>query len=455
MRKRAFLAILMIAALVLTTGCGLIVKDAAVDAQTVIIQVAGKTITKAEVQAETQNQLAYEQYMYSYYGLSYDPTDAATISAAQDSAIQSLIQSAVIAQKITQGAFDTFTDEELAQAQTDADTSYQSYADSVKASYFADTTLTGADLDAAIAAKLTELGYPTREQLLQNQKDTLASNKLRESVVGGVTVTDDELQTAFDQKVTAAQTSYASSLAQYGTDVNNGSTIYYRPAGYRTVKNILVKFSDADSTAISDLQSQITAKQSELDTNTASMAALPTDATTDTAEQAQTRTELTAAKAALEAALSDLNTQLTAAQEKAYAALQPTVDEIQAQLAAGGDFDALMAQYGQDPGMQSEPGKTDGYLVCAVSTQWVTEFTTNAMALVKVGDVSAPFRTSYGIHILKYSSDVAEGAVPLADVKDTLSAELLSDKQDTLYSDTVTQWVTEANAKTYKDRLAD
>lgn len=455
MRKRAFLAILMIAALVLTTGCSLIVKDAAVDAQTVIIQVAGKTITKAEVQAETQNQLAYEQYMYSYYGMSYDPTDAATIATAQDSAIKALVQNAVVAMKVTQGAFDTFTDEELAKAQTDADTSYQSYLDSVKASYFADTTLTGADLDAAITAKMTELGYPTREQLLQNQKDTLANQKLRDSVVGGVTVTDEELQTAYNEKVTAAQTSYASNLDQYGTDVSGGTTVYYRPAGYRTVKNILIKFSDEDNTAITNLQSQVTAKQGELDTNTQSIAALPTDPATDTAEQAQTRTELTAAKATLETALSDLNTQLAAAKEKAYAALQPKVDEIQAKLAAGGDFDALMAEYGQDPGMQTEPGKTDGYLVCAVSSQWVSEFTTNAMALVKVGDISAPFRSSYGIHILKYNSDVAEGAVPLADVSDTLRAELLTSKQDTLYSDTVTQWVTEANAKIFKDRLAD
>jgi parvulin-like peptidyl-prolyl isomerase len=455
MRKRALLAMLMIAVVVLTTSCNLIVKDATVDAQTVIIEVAGKSITKAEVQAATQDTLSYQEYMYSMYGMSFDATDATTIASAQDTAIQSLIQAAVVAKKTKDGGFDVLTDEELAKAQTDADTTYQSYVDSVKTNYFADTQLTGEELDSAIAAKMTELGYPTKESLLNSQKTTIAQDKLKTSVIAGVTVTDEEIQTGYDEKVASAQTSYASNLSQYGTDLTGGTTIYYRPAGYRMVKNILPKFSDEDSTAISDLQSQVTAKQDEVDTNAKSIAALPADATTDTADQAASRTELTAAKATLEAELADLNAQLTAAKDKAYAALQPTVDEIVAKLAQGQDFDALMTEYGEDTGMQSEPAKTDGYPVCAGSTQWVAEFTEAAMALVKVGDVSEPFKTSYGIHIVKYVSDVTEGAVPLDTVKDTLSAELLTQKQDDLYNTTVEQWVTEAKAKTYLDRMAD
>ena len=455
MRKRVLLAVLMIAVVVMATSCNLIIKDEAVDAQTVIIEVAGKTITKAEVQETTQNTLSYQQYMYSLYGMSYDPTDATTIATAQETAIQSLIQAAVIAKQVSDGGFDVLTDEEIATAQTNADTSYQSNADSVKSSYFADTQLTDEALDTAIAEKMTELGYPTKEALLESQKTTIAQDKLKASVVSAVTVSDEDLQTAYDENVASAKTSYETTLSQYGSDVSNGSTIYYRPAGYRMVKNILRKISDADSTTISDLQSQITTKQTDLDTNTASIAALPADAATDTADQAASRTELTAAKAQLETELADLNTQLAAAKTAAYAAIQPTVDEIVAKLAAGEDFDALMAEYGEDTGMQSEPAKTEGYLVCTGSTQWVAEFTEAAMALAKVGDVSAPFQTSYGIHIVKYVSDVAEGAVPLADIKDTLSAELLTTKQDDLYNTTVEQWITDANAKVYTDRMAD
>ena len=455
MRKRVFLAILMIAAIVLTTSCSLIEKDSAVDAQTVIIEVAGKTFTKAEVQTAVENTLSYQEYMYSMYGLSYDRTDADTIASAQESTISTLVQNAVVAQKVTELGFDTFTDEELAALQTSADDTYKSYVDSVTSSYFADTTLTGEELDKAIADKMTELGYPTKESLLVSQKETKAKEKLKADVVKDASVSDEEIQTEYDSKVEAAKSSYAENLSQFSTDVSNGTTVYYRPAGYRYVKNILRKLSDADSTTISDLQSQITTKQSDLDTNTTSLAALPTDATTDTEDQAKSRVTLTAEKTQLETDLADLNTQLSAAQETAYAAIQPKVDEIVAKLGTGADFDALMTEYGEDTGMQSEPGKTNGYPVCAGDTQWAAEFTEAAMTLVKVGDVSEPFRTSYGIHIVKYVSDIAEGAVPLADVKDAVQAELLATKQDDLYNAAVTQWVTEANAKIYEDRLAD
>jgi foldase protein PrsA len=361
----------------------------------------------------------------------------------------------VVQQKIAENKFDVFTDAELAQIQTDADTTYNGYISTVKTNYFADTTLTGEELDKAITDKMTELGYPDKDSVLASQKVTQSEATLKNSVVKDVTVTDDEIQTEYDSKVSAAQTSYASTLSQFGTDVTGGTTIYYRPAGYRYVKNILIKLSDEDSTAITDLQTQISTVQSDLDTNTQSIAALPTDATTDTADQAKSRTDLVAAKGQLETQLSDLNTQLINAQTKAYAAIQPTVDEVVTKINAGEDFDALMAQYGQDTGMQSEPAKTDGYPVCTGDTQWADEFTTASMALSKVGDVSAPFKTSYGTHIVKYVSDIAEGAVPLADVKDAVSAELLKTKQDDLYNTTVSQWVTDANAKIYKDRLAD
>ncbi len=455
MRKRILLAMLMIAAIVLSTSCSLIVKDATVDAQTVIIEVAGKSITKAEVQSATQNTLGYQQYMYSMYGLSYDPTDAATISAAQDSAIEALIQAAVTNQKITEGGFDVFTEEELAAIEESAKTTYQQNADYIQSLDFADTQLTGEELEQAVAQALTAYGYQDVDSLITSEKYTASQEKLKASVVQDVTVTAEELQTAYDEKVASAKSSYESSLAQYGTDVSNASTLYYHPAGYRYVKNILRKFSDEDTAAISDLTSQVSAKQTTITDNAASLAELAEDASADTAEQAADRAALTAAAATLEAELTELNTALADAKAKAVAAITPTVEEIVGKLAEGEDFDKLMADYGEDTGMQSEPAMTTGYLVCQGSTQWVSEFTESSMALAKIGDVSAPFETQYGIHIVKYVSDLAEGAVPLAQVEETLTQELLSSKQDTRYQETLTQWVDTAEAKVYLDRMAD
>lgn len=452
MLRRVILAMMLVVALIVTSSCGLIIKDMEVDKQTPIIEVAGKVFTKAEVTDEVNYTLDYQEYIYSMYGMSFDKTSKTAIADAREQTVDGLIQQAVVEQKETEMGMTTFTEEELAALQTEVDDSYQTNFDSVKTSYFAETDLEGEELDQAVAARMEELGYSSKEQMLESKKSTKAYEKLKAEVVKDVQVTDEEIQTSYDEKVAAAKTEYESSLPAYGSAVRGGTTVYYNPAGYRYVKNILVKISDEDSQAISDLESELSDKQTQL-------SAIPaaSDANSGLAEgeeaveltedekkalQAQEET-----RATLTAEIADLQTQLDAAKEKAYANIQPTVDEIQGKLKEGGDFDAIMAEYGQDPGMQTSPGMEQGYLVCTGDTAWVAEFTEAAMALEKVGDVSPAVRTSYGIHILQYAGDLAEGDVPLSDVKETISDEILSSKQDEQFNATLEQWVTEANAK--------
>ena len=453
MHKRILLAILMIAVLVLGTACSSQSSGSA-DAKTVIIEVAGQTFTKAQVANATQNVMSYMSYMYGIYGMNYDTSDPTTIANAQDTAIQLLVRSAVTEQKIKDLGLDVFTDAELADLQKTADTTYQGYIDTVTKSNFADTKLTGDELTKAVEAKMTELGYPDKATTLSNAKADKSQEKLKQSIIKDVAVTDDDVKAAYDSKVEAAKAAYAKNLSQYATDVSGGGTIYYHPAGYRYVKNLLVKFTDEDTKAINDIQTQIAAKKDSLDTNTSMIAALPTDAISSAdADTTSRKTKLDADKAQLETDLADLNNQLKAAQEKGYADIQTTVDEITAKLTAGEDFDALLTQYGKDTGMQSEPAKTQGYLVCKGDTQYVAEFTDASMALAKVGDVSAPFHTQFGTHIVKYVSDLAEGAVPFSDLKDAVQKELLTTKQDDLFNTTVTQWITDANAKIHTELL--
>ena len=85
-------------------------------------------------------------------------------------------------------------------------------------------------------------------------------------------------------------------------------------------------------------------------------------------------------------------------------------NEIAAKANAGEDFDALIKQYGEDPGMESMPHgyiiDKNGYTVDGQS-QMMQEFTDGSIAL-SVGGVSAPVQTSYGFHIIKrYPIDAA------------------------------------------------
>lgn len=66
-----------------------------------------------------------------------------------------------------------------------------------------------------------------------------------------------------------------------------------------------------------------------------------------------------------------------------------------AKIRAGGDFDELMNQYSEDPGLKSAP---DGYVF--TNGQMVQEFEDSAFSL-KENQVSGIVQTSYGYHIIK------------------------------------------------------
>ena len=82
MRKRVILVLMLILALLAASSCSLIIKDEEVDKQTPIIEVAGQTFTKAEVNEQVEAVMDYEEYMYSMYGISYDRTDASRFPGA-------------------------------------------------------------------------------------------------------------------------------------------------------------------------------------------------------------------------------------------------------------------------------------------------------------------------------------------------------------------------------------
>ena len=415
MRKRVLLALVLVFALLASTSCSLIIKDEEVDKQTVIIEVAGKTITKGEVQDMTQQVLDYNEYMYSmYYGYGYDKTDATVVAEAQTEAIDNLIQSAVVEQKIAEYGFDSFTDEEIAELEVQAAEDYQLYYDTIKMYFFSDTELTGDELDAAIKAEMVNMGYPDEAGMLEELKSSASSTKLQDEIVKDVAVTEEELTAEYTTRMEAAKEKYTTSPAYYGDDITNGVTAYYAPAGYRMVKHILVSFTEEDQAAIDELNAQMTEKMSAMEDVT------------------------------------ELQAQIEEKTQAAYTAIMPTVEEIQAKLAEGADFAALITEYNQDPGMTAE---SEGYLVSEFSTNWVTEFKNASMALANVGDVSEPVNSSYGIHIIQYASDVAEGEIGLETVREDLTAELLSTEQNDAVNAALEQWIADANAKVYEDRM--
>lgn len=414
MHKRVILAWVLVFALLMSTSCSLIIKDEAVDMATPVIEVAGKTITKGEVKSLIESIHDYNEQMYSYYGMSYDRTSEASIADAKEQAVQSLIESAVVDAKLVEYGFDSFTEEELAEIEATAKEDYDLYYDTVKNFYFGGSELTGDELEAAIHAEMLNLvGYDSLESAMEQAKSAKSQEKLIAELNKDVTVSEEELTTEYNARVESAKASYDAAAYTYGTAIVNGETPYYAPEGYRYVKHILLQFVAEDQTAISEIETAI--------------ATLPAgeDAT-------------------------ELNDKLAAAKEQAYANLQPKVDEITAKLAEGVDFETLIAEYNEDPGMN---GETEGYPVCSTSVDWVVEFKDAAMALASVGDVSGAVRSDYGIHIIKYQSDIASGEIGLENVREALTSELQSTKESSNVETILAQWVEEANAKVNEKEL--
>ena len=495
MRKKSLLALLLAVA-VLLTGCALVEKDPEVDRATEIIRVGDTVYTKGQVQDEVAYQLSYMNYIYSMYGMAFDANDPETIAQAQQQVIDYLIEEAVLTQKIDELGLSTLTEEEQAALDAQVEAAWTQNLDSVKASYFADTELAGEELDAALTAKCEELGV-TRESLVKAETAYLLQDKLYNHIVKDVTVTDEELLAAYTENVEADRATFETTPSAYGARINNASTTaYYRPAGYRMVKQILVEFTPDDLALLNEVEgliaeqkAAVTAAETAL-TNlgvadadtlltkvTVSMAqpamavsflATATNLTNPVATQApamdvtaafdDTVDEATAAAvkslAEAKALLAFYQHQLTTATNNAFANLDAEADAIIAQLKEGADWDVLMAEKTDDPGMKEGAATAiTGYAVCEGFASFDEPFVTAAMALKNVGDISPKTRGAYGYYIIQYAADVAEGAIPMEEVQEELTAAQLTTKQEATYDQAIAQWVTESNATVNYDAL--
>lgn len=498
MNKKALLACLL-AVMMLLSGCSLIVKDAAVDAATPIVTVGDTVYTKGEVQVMVQNYLMNMQnYYYQNYGYAIDITQPEVIADGQDAVIDMLVRESVLEAKMKELGLDTLS----AEKQTEIDDMWAEYVAFAKDYFLADSGLEGEELEQTAEAYVYSMFGVTKEAMETEAKEAA----LKEQIVADVTVGDDEVAAEFDSKVAAAKESYATSPTAYGTAVNNGTAVYYRPAGYRMVKSILLKFYDVDTDRINALDSKA-GEQNTTATNTLNeINAMPAAEGQDIAalcelvtvevqrsdvETVTTTTDL--AEAGLDPVqYTSIDTTLTAettdtlpadldpefaqavrdykvavvlesnyrdlkaeAVETAYAHLDTAADEVLATLDGGAAWDTVMAEKTQDPGMQ--PGSTTaetGYAVCENFTSFDAAYVEAAMALTTVGEHTGKVRSdNFGYFIIQYAADVAEGPVDLAEVQDGIRAELLTAKQDSTFDAAVAQWISEATVVIDKKAL--
>lgn len=429
MKKTGLLALLLAACLLLS-GCSLVTVDKAADAAQIIVEVNGEKVDKATISSMVEYQIYQNEQtnaMYSAYGLSAGlPTDMETLAPQ---VIDAYVQALVTRQRAVELGFNQMTDEEKAEIETAAQASFDQLIDDVVISLYADSELTDEEKRQKALEYAAENGI-TLESYIEDETNGRLQEKLRADTVKDVTVTEDELNQRLTEQADSAKANYDISLSSFGYAFNNGADIYYTPAGYRVVKQILVKFTEEDAAAITEAEDALAAAEAALDA-----------AAGETGDEADTAT--------LQAAVDTAQAALDEAKAKAQANIQDKVNEIMEKAhAEGADFDALVKEYNEDTGMPEK-----GYAVCEGYTYFVESFTDAAMALEKAGDVSEPVLSDYGFHIIRYDADLQEGVAALDTVRDTLNAEILSEKQEEYYNEALAAWIDAADVKTYPEKM--
>ena len=374
-------------------------------------------------------QAAYESEAarYANYGISVDGYE----SVLKEGVLNNLVTQAVLKEKAGELGLNALSEDDLAYIEATADQIFNQYVDNYK-QYFAVEGATDEETVQATIDYMASAGL-TRDTLVDELTETHWDEALYQYVIQDVTVSEDEVRAAYEQKLIDDEAAYADSDTAYNNARNNGEAIVWNPEGYRVVTHVLVKFSDEQSTQYRALQSDLSRFQGEL------------DALDEEPVEGEERRE----RGDIEADIADTSL----AMDALYAELLPRAEEVIEAFNGGADFDALIDEYGENTGMQDAATRARGYAVCADSTTWDPAFPEGAMSIDAVGGISAPVYGMYGIHIIYYREDITPGAVPYEDVAEDLHATALEEKVNDVYADQVAAWVDEAAPVYHLDRF--
>ncbi len=367
----------------------------------VVAQVGNVKLTLSEYQTIFSNMQSTYQQMGQYNVTNQDGTvNAEALAEFQSKVMDELINKGVILYAASQDDKFKLTDEEVAEVDKKVESELDSASNYYKT--LVDSSITD---EAEIKAKSLELfgdylkknttyTLDSYKKMLKDEftKDAIIE-KVYNVVTEGIAANDEEIKEAYDKLLTADKTNYEATPANYATDMSaylqdGGVRPLYAPKGYVYVKHIFIN---------------------------------------DEAEQTETGEDGEAAKTP---------------EEK----VQEVAAAIDALKEAGNlneaEFDKLIEQYNEDPGMTRDPYKEKGYLLSEYNAaDYYEQFSKAGLALRNIGDVSSAVKSDKGTHFIMLVSKVTEGEVALdEDVKKEIETQVTDDKKSTAYNNQVEEW---------------
>ena len=373
---------------------------------------------------------AYEQ-QYSAYGIKL--ADLGLDGMLKEQIVNDFVRNGVIGLKAAElNIAETMDSALVAELEAQARASMDYYIDYYIEYYYADQEVTD-EMRAEAEAYWQSVGISYEDELM-SLLETAVMDAVYDYVTKDITITEAEVQTEYTNLLANDTATYPSDAYSYIDARNYGEPIAYNPEGYRTVKQVLIKFDDEQAAQYSELNAQLTALNEEL----AALEAGTTEEGVEVRTAEAINADITACATAIEAL---------------YSALLPEAEEVISKFNSGVAFDELIAQHNDDPGMNAEPAASQGYTICATETYWDPSFIQAGMSIEEVGQISEPAYGAYGIYILYYLADIPAGPVSLDEIREGVEALTLETKKTNTYENQVAAWIAESNVEYFYENF--
>lgn len=340
-----------------------------------------------------------------------DVTDQA--ESILDDVLADLVGDKLAYLKAQEKGYAEITDEDRAEiadaAQTQFDETVNFYIDIVREEGMSDE-----DAYNAAVKYLADNENYTIDAVNEDIEANWWQQKLTNEVVSGVSVTSDDIASAYNEREAAQEKLFSESPEEFEYALLNGDLILYYPAGYRTVKHIFFSLDDEGQLRAAEIYDQLAVEEDP-------------------------------------ATIDALNAEL----DTLYAAVEAEAQDVYGEIEAGESFDALMTEYSDDDEMNSGAFAQTGYYVSENSVMWSDLFISTCMALENPGDVSTPVRTEGGVHVILYVSNVQSGAVPVSQVNAEITDMTLASAQAAAYAAAQQEWMSGANVMYYPERIIE
>lgn len=382
--------------LVLILGLSIIACGRADSEDTVVAKVNGQNITKGEFNE------VYEQVKQSYFiteEMENDPEQQEAIAQIKAEVLEQLIMQKLLTQKAEDAGF-VVNDDILDQARLEFENIIAEVAaqmemmDSGNADQEEDAGNQDKDYMAEARAFVEEqldIMGKTEDEYIKLIAQQMVIDSFVEEQVKDVNATEQEIQEYYDERL-QAQKENISILAYEEVEL-------YTPEEAR-VKHVLIKLPQEEIDEYNNMIAEGKEKEAE----------------------------------------EYLDEKLKAIEPKAMEVLEKAKN--------GEEFEKLIAQYGEDPGMEDNDM---GYIV-RQDGSFVPEFEEAAFSLEE-GEISELVASSYGYHIIKLYEKTPEKEYTLDEKYDELEQVVSQQKKMDAWQVMFDEWMEEAKIKRYERRL--